>query len=450
MREKFVLIGAGSAVFTQGLLADMIRMGDAADVALVDVDPDALEVAERLARKMVSERDAPIHITASTDRRGVLRGATVVICTVGVGGRRAWEQDVFIPRRYGIYMPVGDTVGPGGTARSIRMIPAMVDIARDVVELAPDALFFNYSNPMAPVCRAIRIATGANVIGLCHGVFHVARYLADVLKVTSESLQYTAVGYNHLTWFTEIRSPRGDDLMPTLHDFAEQHLVAGLRKQASSEGVAPDDNLFSWQLFRLFKAFPAVLDRHVTEFFPQFFRAGSYYGRTLGIDAFSFEGTIRRGDEEYATMQEEAFSEKPLGEAYFRRLEGEHEQVMDIVSSIRQNRGHIYSANLPNRGQVPNLPPDVIVEGPARADANGLHPLPQSALPSALVGTLATRYMWVETVVEAALEGSRDKFVQALIIDGAVGSMDTAERLADELIAAHGAYLPWATERADP
>src|SRR5262245_57151120 len=109
MQERIVLIGAGSAVFTSGLIADMIRLNWTADIALVDIDPSALEVAYRLASKMVAAAKAPITVRATTDRRAVLPEATVVICTVGVGGRRAWEQDVFVPRNYGIYAPVGDT-----------------------------------------------------------------------------------------------------------------------------------------------------------------------------------------------------------------------------------------------------------------------------------------------------------------------------------------------------
>src|SRR5688572_14392479 len=136
MSERIVLIGAGSAVFTRGLVADLIRLGIKADLALVDIDPHALHVAEALTRKMIEVQKSPIHVRGSTNRRDVLKDATAVICTVGVGGRRAWEQDVFIPRKYEIFAPVGDTVGPGGSSRALRMIPAMVDIARDVLELA--------------------------------------------------------------------------------------------------------------------------------------------------------------------------------------------------------------------------------------------------------------------------------------------------------------------------
>lgn len=435
MREKIVLIGAGSAMFTRGLVADLLRREEALELALVDIDPAALQVAERLSRKMIDARHAPMTLTASTDRRTVLPGATAVICTIGVGGRRAWEQDVFIPRKYGIYQPVGDSVMPGGTSRALRMIPAMVAIARDVLDLAPNALFFNYGNPMGPVCRAVRKATGAEVIGLCHGVNSVGHFLADVLGVPPSRLRYTAVGMNHLTWFTEVRID-GQDAMPRLRDIAEEKIAR----------IPHDDpnalNPFSWQLLRLFGAFPAVLDRHVTEFFPQFYADGEYYGKRLGVDAFSFEGTIAWGDRIYEDMTELALSPAPLPKDYFDRIGGEHEQVTEIIDCIRADAGRIYSANLPNHGQIPNLPLDAIVEGPAVAEANGLRPLMQPPLSPGLAGTLAARLQWVETTVDAALEGSRDMFIQALLLDGAVRSIDIAERLADDLLSAQAAYLP--------
>jgi alpha-galactosidase len=435
MREKVVLIGAGSAMFTRGLVADLLLRGEPIDLALVDIDPEALHIAEGLARKMIDARRAPVTLCASSDRRDVLLDATAVICTIGVGGRRAWEQDVFIPRNYGIYQPVGDSVMPGGTSRALRMIPAMVAIAEDVLDLAPTALFFNYGNPMAPVCRAVRKATGAAVIGLCHGVNSVGHFLADVLGVKPGRLRYTAVGMNHLTWFTEVRVD-GQDAMPRLQAIADEKIAR----------IPHDDpnelNPFSWQLLRLFGAFPAVLDRHVTEFFTQLFADGAYYGKRLGIDAFSFEGTIAWGDRIHDEMTALALSPDPLPEDYFQQIGGEHEQVTEIIASIRADAGRVYSANLPNRGQVPNLPLDAVIEGPALAEANGLRAIQQPPLPAGITGTLATRLQWVETTVEAALEGSRTKFVQALLLDGAVRSLDIAEKLADDLLAAHAAYLP--------
>lgn len=446
MSERIVLIGAGSAVFTRGLVSDLIRLGVKADLALVDIDPHALRVAEALTRKMVAAQKIPIKVHASMDRQDVLSGATAVICTIGVGSRHAWEQDVFIPRKYGLYAPVGDTVGPGGSSRALRMIPAMVAIARDVLELAPNALFFNYSNPMAAVCRAVHKATGANMVGLCHGVQWVASILAEFLDEPSADMQYTAIGINHLTWFTKV-SFRDVDAMPRLRESAEKRVAAGVPNDPmptypfAAMGW-PQHNLFSLELLLRFGAIPSALDRHVTEFFPQFFRTGHYYGQRLGVDAFSFETTIAEGDETFAAMEQDAFASQPLPVDYFERSEGDHELVMDIISAIRNDQKYVVSANLPNTGQVPNLPKDAIIESPAVTENGTLRALQQEPLSSALVGTLATRYQWVETIVEAALEGSRDKFIQALVLDGYVESFDQAAKLADELLSEQAAYLP--------
>lgn len=444
MNERIVLVGAGSAVFTAGLIADLIRLGESAEVILVDPNPDALRVALRLAQKMTDAAGAPLHLCATPDRRAALPGATAVICTVGVGGRRAWEQDVFIPRRYGIYAPVGDTVGPGGSSRALRMIPAMVAIARDVLDLAPNALFFNYSNPMAPICRAIHKATGAPVVGLCHGVMETARYLARVLNAPAEQLRYIATGINHLTWFTQVWVGE-EDAMPRLRAIAAERAAQPPEPLPSSDSPyeSPEDHPFSWRLMHWFGAFPAPLDRHVTEFFPQFFRDGAYWHKHLGVDAFSFEGTIADGDRAFAEMRAVALEEAPLPPTYLARFSGEHEQVMDIIRAVRTNAGMVVSANLPNSGQAPSLPKDAIVEGPALADAFGVRALQQPPLPPALAGVLATRYQWVETIVDAALEQSREKFVQALVLDGYVHSIDQAVALADDLLAAQAPYLGW-------
>jgi len=446
MTENVVLIGAGSAMFTRGLLADMINRKWEGQVRLVDTNPDALAVAEGLAGKMIRAARSPMTVAASVSRRDVLDGATAVICTIGVGGRRAWEKDVFIPREYGIYQPVGDTVMPGGASRALRMIPAMVDIAEDVMDLAGDALFFNYGNPMAAVCRGVRKATNAQMVGLCHGVTEVADHLARLLGVERDKLTYTAVGMNHLTWFTEVRID-GRDAMPRLRALAEEKL-ARLAESNQQDGhpaepQADVENPFTWELLELFGAFPAVLDRHVTEFFPHMFgRRGAYYGKTLGVDAFSFEATIKHGDEAFEQMRTAALSPESFPEEYFDRIGGEHEQVTEIIESIRSGAGRHYSANVPNAGQIPNLPAGAIVECPCATDGGGLRPLAQEPMDPALAGTLATRFQWVETVVEAALRGSARKFAQALLIDGAVDSVSTARALAEDLIEAHAEHLP--------
>jgi alpha-galactosidase len=376
----------------------------------------------------------------------------VVVTTIGVGGRRAWEADVYIPRKYGIFQPVGDTVMPGGISRAMRMIPAMIEIARDVLRLCPQARFFNYSNPMTANCWAVRRATGADVVGLCHGVMHVERELAQFMGIPPAEVTSLAVGVNHFTWFYDLRR-RGRDAWPLVRArlaeergeavdraalggaFAEMGAAAGERPRAA-------DNPFSWSLFETYGAYPACNDRHVSEFFPERFGRGTYYGKTLGVDAYSFEGTIAWGDEIYARMQARATGREPLDEGLFERAEGEHEQLLSILKAMERDERRLFSANLPNRGAVPNLPADAILELPAVATASGLRAVQMLDYPDALAATLKPKLAAQAVTVDAALTGSPKLFVEALLADGAVRDRGTAEKLAGELLTAHRPYLP--------
>ncbi len=450
MSRKIVLIGAGSAVFTTRLIADLIRSGESWDLGLVDISAENLEVAHRLADRIVHTAEAPIRVSATVDRRDLLPEADVVVSTIAVGGRRAWEADVFIPRKFGIYQPVGDSVMPGGISRALRQVPVLVAVAEDMADLCPDAWFFNYANPMTANCRAVRKATPVKVVGLCHGVNSVEGTLASFIGVDPAEVESIAVGVNHLTWFLDFRF-RGQDAWPLLRrEWARQtgepfrETLAEDLANAVETGDRPEveDNPFSFDLFRLYGAFPAVLDRHVTEFFPPLCRKGAYYGKTPGVDAFSFEGVIERGDQNFVRMQEMAFENAPLPDDLLRGGSGEHEQLLDILASLWQNRPRVYSVNLPNEGQVGNLPRDAVLETPALVDESGFHPLSVGDLPAGVASTLVRRISSHELTVDAALSGSLDLTVQALLADGAVTVPEEATRLARALIDAQSGHLP--------
>jgi len=184
MHKKMVILGAGSAMFTQGLVMDMLDKnpgGHKWHLALVDIDEYVLNGVAKLVKKMVEKKKADIELSWSTDRKDVLQGADYVVSTIGVGGRRAWEQDVFIPRKYGINQPVGDTAMPGGISRAMRMVPATLEIVRDIQKFCPKAYFFNYSNPMAIICRAVRKALNYPITGLCIGTIGSERHIADFM-----------------------------------------------------------------------------------------------------------------------------------------------------------------------------------------------------------------------------------------------------------------------------
>jgi alpha-galactosidase len=434
-RQTVVLIGAGSVTFTQVLVADFARTAPPGGLrlALVDTNPDALDVVARLVRRMVDLLRADVEVVASPDRRDLLPGADVVVTTISVGGRRAWEQDVFIPRRYGVFQPVGDTAMPGGISRAARMIPALVAIARDVRALCPDALFFNYANPMSANCLAIRRATGAPVIGLCHGTFRTERYLAALAGVPEAEAARVAslgVGINHFTFLLDLRN-EGVDLLPAVR-----------RALAEEERTGRLTHPFSWELFERWDAYPAPGDRHIVEFVPERFPGGRYYGTTLGVDAFPFEGTIASGDERYARSVRQAAGELPFDESHFpKAASSESEQLARMVDAIRRDSRQVFYVNAPNEGACPQLPPGALLELPAVATGRGFRTLQVGALPPGLAALLARRAGVVELTVQAALRGAQGLFVEAVLADGAVTDPQRASRMVDELLRAQAPFL---------
>jgi alpha-galactosidase len=439
--RKVVIIGAGSAVFTMGLVADMMLSArhvddEAWDVHLVDVNEENLGVAHGVVQRMLAARPAPVTVHATLERREALPGADAVVCTFGVGGRRAWEQDVFIPRTYGIFQPVGDSVMPGGISRAMRQVPVAVAIARDMQALCPQALFVNYANPMTAITRAIRKVTGLPVLGLCHGVNHVQGYLARLAGAPLKETAVTAIGVNHCTWITEFRHQGR-----LAWDRVEAALAAHPPQLPPPGAPFSEAAPFSWELYELYGAFPAVQDRHVTEFYPALCRERAYYGRTLGVDAFSFEGTIARGDETFAEMADVAAGRVPLDESVFDHMPGEHEQLVTILDCLAGKGRGVFSVNLPNGGRIAGVPDYAVLEGMALIDENGVHTLSVGELPLALRDQIARRATVAELTVGAALSGSVEGMAEAILADGALTRPREALALARELVEAQQPHL---------
>ena len=447
--RALVLIGAGSAVFTRGLLADLIGADDlgAWEIRLVDVDAVNLDIAADLAERMVAARGAgeKIRVTRSTDRRAVLSGADFIVTCVGVGGRPAWQLDHEIVQRHGIYQPVGDSIMPGGISRLLRTTPVLVEIARDIAELAPDALFFNYSNPMTANVQAIHQETGLEVVGLCHGMHHIQRELAQLIEAPFERTSTLYAGINHLTFIYDFRLD-GNDAWPLVRERVRRELA---------EAPDPADignifyekptawhNPFAWELFDRFGAFAAAGDRHVTEFFPERFWQGDYYGKKLGIDAFSLPEILEWGENRYQGMRRQATGAEPLDQSIFDRSGGEQEQLIAIIRSITYDSRGMFSCNVVNNGLVPGLPSWSALEIPGVATARGIRPIAVPDLGKPLTAILARRLTSVDLAVEAALTGDRGLVIEAMIADGAVFDADKAAALTDDLIAAQAQHLP--------
>lgn len=447
-RKALVLIGAGSAVFTRGLLADLILAPDLGpwELRLVDIDPDALDVVVTLARRMIAARheEERISVTATTERSEVLRGADVVLTSVGVGGRPAWLRDWEIAAEFGVYQPVGDSVMPGGISRALRTIPVMDAIARDASVLAPDAFLFNYGNPMT--ANVAVMSRHADVVGLCHGLGHVHGDLAALIGAPKSETSILYCGLNHLTWIYDLRW-NGRDAWPLVQAAVTEQKAQGADPadvgHIFNDGAKWAHNPFSFELFERYGAYPSASDRHVTEFFPERFQGrGSYYGKTLGDDAFSLPEILEWGEERYQRMRREATGEQPLDAETFGRSSGDQEELIDILRSITFDRRRVSSVNVPNTGYVPNLPTGAVVEIPGVATARGMRPISVPDFPDTLAAIVERRLASVTLTIEAALSGDRGLVAEALLADGSVFRPEVAERMAARYLAEQARYLP--------
>ncbi|MFG1922867.1 hypothetical protein [Cryptosporangium sp. NPDC048952] len=411
---SIVLIGAGSTVFTPGLLTDLAAAPAFAGwtVHLVDLNADAADTMARLGTRIAASAGADLTFEAHTDRREALPGARFVTTTIAVGGASGWNADLAVPAKYGVTQTVGDSVGPGGVLRALRHVPELVSIARDVADLAPGATIVNYSNPLTANVRAIHRATGVPVIGLCHGTMHTTSTLAAELGVPANEVHAVWAGLNHLCWLLSLHHGP-TDLYPRL-------------RELSLEPVSTD-------LMRTFGLYPAPGDRHVAEFFPWYLRGND---SPPGLD-----DTMRYIGEKtdlWERLHDQAAGRIPLDTT----RDQEAERLVSILASIVTGRESVELAvNLPNEGKIPNVPSSAVVELPAVVSAAGVNGVAVGALPPAIAAVLTARAEQQELTVSAALNGDRAMALQALALDPLVPDPATAVAILDDAITAHAPLL---------
>jgi alpha-galactosidase len=438
---KIVIIGAGSTVFTPGLIADLTGSAHLSDatVALVDINPDAAETMARYVQRVARERGVGLQVEYATDRRDVLAGADFVTVTIAVGGVRAWERDVRIPETHGVWQTVGDSVGPGGVFRALRHVPELVAIARDMEALCPDAWLFNYTNPLTPLVRAVQKTSPIKVAGLCHGILGTRWDIAHALGIPHAELSLTAAGLNHLAWVLDLRH-EGQDLYPRFRE-----LIRGWLESPPSPSDDPYEGFqeVSARLMEIYGYYPSPGDRHVAEFFPFFLRPtenGLAYGTQSGLDETN--RVLASRDERWDRIAEQAAGRAELDRALFDEAR-EGERVVSIIEAIVTDRPLLELAvNVRNDGLIPNLPRDAVVEVPGLIDGRGVHGVAVGPLPEGIANILGARVRQQELTIDAALSGDRTLALQALLADPLVPTLESAAAMLEDAINAHAAYLP--------
>ncbi|AIV36443.1 6-phospho-beta-glucosidase [Streptomyces sp. R1] len=420
---KLTVVGGGST-YTPELIDGFARLRDTLPVEeLVLVDPaaDRLELVGGLARRIFAKQGHAGRVVTTSDLDAAVDGADAVLLQLRVGGQAARQQDETWPLECGC---VGqETTGAGGLAKALRTVPVVLDIAERVRRANPDAWIIDFTNPVGIVTRAL-LRAGHRAVGLCNVAIGLQRKFAGLLGVAPADVHLDHVGLNHLTWETAVRlgGPEGEDVLPRLLAEHGDTVAADLRLPRpllDRLGVVPSYYL------RYYYAHDEVVDEL----------------RTKPSRAAEVAQMERQLLEMYG---DPALDEKPellakRGGAYYS------EAAVDLAAALLGGTGSPYQVvNTYNRGTLPFLPDDAVIEVPAAVGGKGASPLPVADVDPLYAGLMANVTAYEDLALDAALRGGRDRVFRALLAHPLVGQYAYAEQLTDRLIAHNREHLAWA------
>lgn len=438
MAFKITFIGAGSIGFTRGLLRDLLSVSEFSniEVAFTDINANNLEMVRALCQRDIAENGLSIQIEATTDRRQALKGANYVICTIRVGGLEAFATDIDIPLQYGVDQCVGDTLSAGGIMYGQRGIAAMLDICKDIREVAhKDVLLLNYANPMAMLTWACNKYGGVRTVGLCHGVQGGHWQIAEAFGLKKEEVDIICAGINHQTWYVQIRH-NGEDMTGKLLEAFEKH-----PDFSRTEKVRID-------MLRRFGYYSTESNGHLSEYVPwyrkrldeieQWIDLGSWINGETG----GYLRVCTEGRNWFETDFPNWMKEPALVYASENRSEEHGSYIIEGLETGRVYRGHF---NVVNHGTIANLPDDAIIEAPGYSDRNGISMPRVGNLPLGPAAVCNVSISVQRLAVEAAVHGDDKLLRQAFMMDplvGAVCNPNEIWQMVDEMLVAGERWLP--------
>jgi alpha-galactosidase len=419
--------GAGSAVFTRQLLRDLLSYDDLGPLTLVlhDIDRRRLELAEGLARIAADRYQREVTVRATADRRAALAGADFVINCVNVGGHAATVVDFEVPARYGLRQTIADTLGVGGIFRGLRTFGVLDALATDMAAVCPDAWLLNYTNPMAMNLQYLaRTHPTLKALGLCHSVFWTVHDLSELVGVPLEQVRFHSAGVNHQAWVLSWTRD-GESLYPLL-----------------DARIAEDPELrrrVRVDMYRRLGYYPTETSEHSSEYVPWYLHDEREIER-LRIPVGDY---LRISAENLAEI-DDVVAQVAEGR-YVEPEEEAAEYAPQVIHSMVTGAERTIQVTVPNDGLITNLQPGAAVEVPCAVGANGAQPLPVGDLPIQCAALNRQFLSVVELTVAAAVEGDPELVRHAMMLDPNTAASLTVEQiwqLADDMVAAHGGYLP--------
>lgn len=429
-------MGAGSTVFAKNVLGDVMLTESLHDseIALYDIDAERLEDSYRMLSAINGNcnggRASIRRFLGAENRREALRGADFVVNAIQVGGYEpSTVVDFEVPKKYGLRQTIADTLGIGGIFRALRTIPVLEAFARDMEEVCPGALFLNYTNPMAMLSGYLQRYTGVRTVGLCHSVQVCSSSLLEKLGMKVDGFTDLIAGINHMGWLLEIRDLHGNDLYPEIR-----------RRAVEMNDTKKHGDMVRFEYIRRFGYYCTESSEHNAEY--NMFFIKSKYPELIEryqIPLDEYPRRCVRQIEEWKERREHLVSDPHLTH------ERSREYASYIMNAVVTDTPYKIGGNVLNQGLIDNLPADACVEVPCLVDGTGVHPCHVGRLPVQCAAMNMTNINVQLLTIEAAVTKKRDHIYQAAMMDPHTASelsVDDIVRLCDDLIEAHGDYLP--------
>ena len=449
---KLTIIGAGSAVFTKNIVTDILSIDHFKnmEIALHDIDPVRLKASHDLLNIISKKLDATPKITSHTDRKESLKGSDFVQTTIQVGGYNpSTIIDFKIPNEFGLKQTIADTLGIGGIMRGLRTIPVLLDIAKDITEICPKAIWLQYVNPMCSNMIAINKAfPELKVMGLCHSVQGTAEMLAKDLNEDINNIEYLCAGINHMAFYKKfekkIEGKANEDLYPKLKLLADK-IINNEEEFSRSNMVDNESNKIlyekvRYEILKRFGYFVTESSEHFAEYVPWFIKKN----RNDVIEKYKIpiEEYIDRCENNIKLWND---LEKDMSPIYEQPLSRSNEYASYIIDGIVNGNEITINANIMNEGYIDNLPSNCCVEVPCLINANRFMPQKIGKLPEQLTALMRTNINVQILTAEAALTKKREHIYHAAMLDPLTGAnltIDEIYDMTDKLIEAHDNYLP--------